>query len=109
MLRWVSLPLVLLVGACASPGWNKLGASPEALVQDRQVCEQAALQALPPKWVKMPAIRNAPHTECSGSGASRQCTNTPGQFVPESQRDDNLQPREVIVDKCLTDKGWSKN
>lgn len=112
MLRWASLPLVLLVGACASPGWNKPGASPELLVKDRETCEQSAMQALPPKWVKMPAIRTAARTECSGPavgvGSSRQCTTTPGQFIPESQRDDNVQPREELVDKCLMDKGWSK-
>jgi len=109
MLRWGPLPLVLLLGACASPGWNKPGASPEMLSQDRQACETTSMQALPPKWVKMPSIRTAAQTECSGSGASRQCTTTPGQFIPESQRDENVQPRAALVDDCLKSKGWSKN
>lgn len=101
-----------LLSACASNTWTKKGVSEEEMKQDRTACEQEALKAIPPKIVTVGGKMSPSRTQCDpkmgGTGSEQRCYTVPGNYIPETQVDENQSARADAIGSCLQRRGWTK-
>lgn len=112
--RWrapvLLLLVVLLLGGCAQR-WAKPGASEADFKLARMRCDAAGYQRLPPdlRWMQVSAGYFSPgYRNCWKSRGQRQCSYSPGHYVPPSfgHVDLNAGARSRFMNACLIEDGW---
>jgi hypothetical protein len=88
-MKRIVLFVLLALGACATPYWEKPGASVAEFNQDRADCLIRANQAAPPSY----------------SGGATFNYGSLGSVSPRTDMNSNL--REEVMLGCMNNRGWA--
>ena len=101
----VALAAFTLAG-CAM-GWTRPDTTAQQFYQDRQECEQAAVQMYPPAYASTGGYQSPAMTECRSFGAQVECSTMPGAYHPGPMTDANAMNRNMAISQCLRGKGYT--
>jgi hypothetical protein len=92
-------------------GWEKPGATNEEFETMKAACSAQAATHFPPKIRQVQAASGYTTpmtTTCSGSGTSRNCYTTGGQYIAPvpTTVDGNQAARDQDMRSCFTKNGW---